>query len=242
MHFTSLWSVLLVTSMAERACDGECLDEKQVFVQLRSEVRDSKDSDTGVAAHPRWRRRRRRRRFHPYHPYGPTSTTTTITTTSVTTSVTTSTTTSVTTSTTTSTTISTVTIPVCRDTRALTLRGIFRDVDISDTTVLLTADEEENAGCCIRDFPGSVAVLAILFGQDIAGVNGLTVSLEAPDGQSHELGVAPSGQNRFEAQTDIFNGAVVSGVWKLTILASPDAGSQTTFFEARLLLPRDQCD
>ena len=199
MHFASLWSVLLlVTSMAERAgCDdAECLDEKQVFVQLRSEVRDSKDSDTGVAAHPRWRRRRRFTRFHPfhpYHPYGPTSTTTTITTTS----------------TTTSTTISTVTIPVCRDTSRLTLRGNFLGVDISNTTVLLTADEGENAGCCIQDISDSV-VLDLYFGKTIAG-NGSTVSLEAPDGQSHELGVALPGQDRFEARTDIFQGAVVSG-------------------------------
>ena len=65
IHFSSLMSVLLLlTSVAERAgCDdAECLDEKQVFVQLRSELRDPKDSDPRVAAHPRWRWRRRWRR------------------------------------------------------------------------------------------------------------------------------------------------------------------------------------
>ena len=85
-------------------------------------------------------------------------------------------------------------------------------------------------------------MLDILFGQVIAGVNGSTVSLEAPDGQSHELGVALPGQDRFEVRTEIFEGAVVSGVWKTTILASPDAGSQITFIVVALYLLRDQCD
>ena len=62
--------------------DAECLDEKQVFFQLLSELHDSKDSDpgVGVAAHPRWRWRRMaaaNRRYHPQcwppqhyqHPY-----------------------------------------------------------------------------------------------------------------------------------------------------------------------------
>ena len=78
IHFSCLLSVLLLlTSEAGSSkahCDlkdGECLDENQVFVQLRSEVRDSKDSDHSVAAHPRWHWRRHNRRHHGYHPYGP---------------------------------------------------------------------------------------------------------------------------------------------------------------------------
>ena len=74
IHLLSLLSVLLLlTSEAERAncdlIDAECLDEKQVFFQLRSEVRDPKNSDPGVAAHSRWRWRRRNRRNGRYHGY-----------------------------------------------------------------------------------------------------------------------------------------------------------------------------
>ena len=66
IYFLPLFSVLLLsTSEAEKANsdlkDAECLDEKQVFFQLRSEVRDPcgpKGSGPGVAAHPRWRRNR----------------------------------------------------------------------------------------------------------------------------------------------------------------------------------------
>ena len=47
-----------------------------VFFQLR----EAKDSDLGVAAHPRWHWWQRNRRHHGYHPYGPTSTTSSTTT------------------------------------------------------------------------------------------------------------------------------------------------------------------
>ena len=54
IHFSSLMSVLLLqllTSVAERAgCDdAECLDEKQVFVQLRSELQHIHAGVGGVA-------------------------------------------------------------------------------------------------------------------------------------------------------------------------------------------------
>ena len=62
LHFGFLGLVVgavTLTSEGQRpGCDikdGECLDEKQVFFQLLSELHDSKDSDPGVAAHPRWR-------------------------------------------------------------------------------------------------------------------------------------------------------------------------------------------
>ena len=38
--------------------DAECLDDKQIFFQLLSELHDSNDADPGVAAHPHWRWRR----------------------------------------------------------------------------------------------------------------------------------------------------------------------------------------
>ena len=83
IHFSSMSVLLLLTSVAERAgCDDAgCLDEKQVFVQLRSELRDPKDSyPRRLTPHPRWRWRNRRKRRYRYHPYyGPTSTTSTTT-------------------------------------------------------------------------------------------------------------------------------------------------------------------
>ena len=155
MHFSCLLSVILVL-MAEAqksGCDlkhSECLDE-QVFVQLRSEVSDSKDSDTGVAAHPhhpRWRRRRdtgRRRftRFHPYHPYGPTSTTASSDSTS--------------TSTTTSTSTSPTTIQVCEDTLSPKFADNNSNIEIP-TPVLLNIDAEQVAGCCIDDSAAAKSV------------------------------------------------------------------------------------
>ena len=74
MHFLSLSVMLVLTSGCDFK-DVECLDEKQVLFQLRTDVHDSTeylDSHRGlgaVAQDPRsrhWRRRDRR-----YHPYGP---------------------------------------------------------------------------------------------------------------------------------------------------------------------------
>ena len=251
IRFSSLLSLLvLLTSHAQRAgCDmkdAECLDENQVFVQLRSEVRDSKDSDLSVAAHPRWRRRWRRRNQR-YHAYGPSSTT------SITTlrspdpapggqTPTTATTTTTTTSTTTTTT-STTTIPVCtasdddgdgkRDAKAVN----ETDIDIprdANTTVLLVVDAEEAAGCCVENSLSSVGVI-VLFQ---TGSGSLTLSLETPNMQSQELGVTNSAF--FPFSDTIFPGAPVAGVWKLIFKAGPDAaGWRATFSQVAFFV--DQC-
>ena len=130
IHYSSLLSLLLLwTSEAQKSgCDlkdAECLDEKQVFFQLRSEVSDSKDSDHSVAAQRRWRWRRwrrRNRRYHPYHPYGPNTTTTT-----------------------------TTTIPVCgRYSRAVANYTIVDLPPGVNATVLLEIDQEFVIGCCVQ--------------------------------------------------------------------------------------------
>ena len=171
---SSLLSMLLLF-MAEAqksGCDlkhAERLDE-QVFVQLRSEVSDSKDSDTGVAARPRWRwRRRRNRPYSGYRPYGPTTTITSTTTSSTTNP-----------------------IPVCPALGIFIGVGNFTPIAIPadvNTTALLTLDAP--SGCCVSNESISVD-LNIVFdgGDDVTREGNLTVFLETPDLQSKELGVA----------------------------------------------------
>ena len=197
IHLSSLLS-------AERAgChDAECSDEKQVFVQLRSEVRDSKDSDASVASRPRRRWRRRNRRYNPYHPYGP--------------STTTSTTTRTTTSTTTSTTSSTTPIPVCQRAGRTYSAENTAEVDFpADVTTPVLLEVEEAAGCCVE--PGLSLRVDVEFILLANTTGNLTVSLETPDMQSQELGVALPGE-AFGKSVDIFSRARAGGVWNLTFV------------------------
>lgn len=195
--------------MAETAgCDvkhPECLDE-QVFVQLRSEVSDSKDSDTGVAARPRWRWRRRNRRYSGYRPYHPKSTTSTTT---------------CTTSTTTSST--TTTIPVCQQDGGSISGNNGTTVDFPadvNTTVVLPINEFF-AGCCVQK--ENVIVSAPIGAAPREG--NVTVSLETPTMQSKEIGVILAAQSVFDASGPFFPGAKVEGDWTLTFLASPNAAN-----------------
>ena len=223
IQFSSLLPVLLLfTSHAQRAgCDmknAECLDDKQVFVQLRSELRDSKDSVPGVAAHPRGRWRRRNRRNGGYNPYyGPRTATTTTTTSSISTS----------TGSTTTTASSTATIPVCKFTYhdpwvALVENDTEVDFPPSEKTTVLLVVDASFAGCCVV----TTVVGRVRFGSSPGGRFGnLTLSLETPDLQSQPVGVASNGgtggfSNYFRGN---FPGAAVAGVWKLIVEASPDA-------------------
>ena len=162
IQYSSVLSVLLLlTSEAQKSgCDlkdAECLDEKQVFFQLRSEVSDSKDSDRSVTPAQRsrwpWRRwRRRNRRYHPYHPYGPNTTTST-----------------------------TTTIPVCGEESV----GVanFTTVDLPpgvNVTVLLEVNQEAVIGCCVEDKPETVQ-LDVSYSNPAGSLGNLTVFLETPD-------------------------------------------------------------
>lgn len=208
IHYSSLLSLLLLwTSEAQKSgCDlkdAECLDEKQVFFQLRSEVSDSKDSERSVAAQRRrrWRRwRRRNRRYHPYHPYGPNTTTTT-----------------------------TTTIPVCGE-ESIGVAN-FTSVDLppgENVTVLLEVNQEVVKGCCVEDFQNTIT-LQVSYSNP-ADLGNLTVFLETPDMQSKEVGVAFASQSPFLFEGNLFPGAVAGGTWTLTLLASPDAVGWSSFF------------
>jgi len=219
IHFVSLSLLLLpLTAEAQRSgCDlkdAECVDEKQVFFQVRSELRDSKDSDLGMAAHPRWRWRRRNRRYHPYHPYGPSTSTTTSTTTS---------------------------IPVCGLIGNNFGAANFTTVDLPanvNVTVLVEIPEEATIGCCVQDNPTATNLDVSL--SNPARLGNLTVFLETPDMQSKEVGVAFPSDNSFNFFGNLFPGAVVSGVWTITLLASPDAvGWSSRFSQIAFFL--DQC-
>ena len=178
-------------------------------MQLRSEVSDSKDSDTGVAARPRWRWRRRNRRYSRYRPYGPKSTTSTTT---------------CTTSTTTSST--TTTIPVCSVIGGVTGGTNETTVDFPadvNTTVVLPVNAELAAGCCVQAAGGG-PVSVFRFGAAPREGN-LTVSFETPTMQSQEIGVILAADTYFAAFGKFFPGAKVGGDWRLTFLASPDAAN-----------------
>ena len=255
IHLSSLLSFLfLLTSEAQKSgCDlkhAECLDEKQVFVQLRSELRDSKDSDSDVAARPRWRWRRRNGRYHPHHPYGPSTatrnatSTTTSTTTSTATSTTTSTATSTTTSTATSTTTSTTTIPVCLG------NNVPNDVGAQDstfvasadntTTVLLEVDGEQTAGCCVDDVLNSVRIRAGFIWRAGSGI--MVVSLEPPNMQSQFLANFQIGNPTFDLSFgDKFPGAVARGTWKLTFVVPSTLTGWSAEIASTLDLKVDQC-
>ena len=100
----------------------------------------------------------------------------------------------------------------------------------------MEVDAGAAAGCCVDDnaFP-SVGVQVFF---EATGPGSLTVSLETPDMQSQELGVAT---NSFFLYSDaIFGGKAVGGVWKLTFLASPDAdGWSSSLFSLNFFV--EQC-
>ena len=68
----------------------------------------------------------------------------------------------------------------------------------------------------------------------------LTVSLEAPDMQSQELGVALPGLLTFEVTGNFLPGAKAAGLWKLNFLASPEAVGWQAWLTT-LVLVFDQC-
>eukprot|EP00434_Breviolum_minutum_P010331 symbB.v1.2.009116.t1/scaffold572.1/size185581/5 len=219
IHYSSLLSLLLLwTSEAQKSgCDlkdAECLDEKQVFFQLRSEVSDSKDSERSVAAQRRWRWRRwrrRNRRSHPYHPYGPNTTTTT-----------------------------TTTIPVCGE-ESIGVAN-FTSVDLppgENVTVLLEVNQEVVKGCCVEDFQNTID-LDVSYSNPAGSLGNFTVFLETPDMQSKEVGVAFASQSPFGFDGNLFPGAVAGGTWTLTLLASPDAVGWSSFF-SQIGIQLEQC-
>ena len=210
---------LLSLSEAQKAdCDlkdGECLDEKQVFVQLRSEVRDSKDSDTGVAERKRWRwRRRNRRRLRrrqrhmvpPALPAPPPPVPLPVL----------------------------LPVPLPAPAPPPALPSQFAEEATLPTPVLLEVDAEQFAGCCVREAPAPLPV-GVNVDFDCFPCNGtMTVSLETPDmhlefpkKQSlclQELGNV-SGGSAFASSLIISAGAeVVEGVWKFILEGSAGAG------------------
>ena len=95
------------------------------------------------------------------------------------------------------------------------------------TTVLLEVCAEQDAGCCVEN---TKSVKVLVFFADTTPTGNLTVSLETPDMQSQELGVTLGSD--FSFRGNISPGVVLSGVWKLKFLASPDAaGFSGRFFE-----------
>ena len=160
----------------------ECVDEKQVLFQLRSDgTRDSTesylDSHQGlgaVAQDPPPRSWRRRDRRYSYHPYGPTSTSASASTSS----------TSTTTSTSSST--STVTIPSC------IAIGLQFEADnstnpalpASENTTVLLEFQGPTAGCCAGSQVSVTAQITAV--GETSGI--LAVFLETPTGQSELLG------------------------------------------------------
>ena len=220
----TVFRVLPKNQIVDAGCDmkdAECLDENQVFVQLRSDVRNSKDSDPSVAAHPRWRRRRRFTRFHPfhpYHPYGPTSTTASGDTTSTTTGM---------------------VFPVCTlisatkqtSTQVLSAGAI--------TTEKVRFRGLQFRGCCVEDIDSSLSLL-VNFNSSRAG--DLNVSLEPPNLQSQPLGVVPGTDFQFNFSGNIFKGVEASGAWDVIFLASPAAiGWSSDPLVIQLELKLDQC-
>ena len=216
IHYSSLLSLLLLwTSEAQKSgCDlkdAECLDEKQVFFQLRSEVSDSKDSERSVAAQRRWRWRRRNRRYHPYHPYGPNTTTTT-----------------------------TTTIPVCGEESIGVANFTSVDLPPGENvTVLLEVNQEVVKGCCVEDFQNTID-LDVSYSNPAGSLGNFTVFLETPDMQSKEVGVAFASQSPFGFDGNLFPGAVAGGTWTLTLLASPDAVGWSSFF-SQIGIQLEQC-
>lgn len=242
IKFSSLLPVLLLlTSHAQRAgCDmkdSECLDEKQVFFQLRSELRDSKETDPGGAAHPSWRWRRRN---HGYHPKGPSTTTT-------------------------NTTIPPPApepaplAPVCN----FLSSGVIQSQNFipglglplppnRNTTVLWKVDAQAAAGCCVRDVLGAVGV-DVVFTR--VSAENVIASLENPNMQSKQLSpvvtigspnflpVPDPSRNQFKFVFDpmnIFPGAVVGGIWTVTFHVADGFGEwAASFFTLSIIV--DQC-
>ena len=167
-----------------------------------------KDSDG-----PRGRRwRRRNRRYHRYHSYRPASAT------SATTSISTSASTTTTTSSTTTSTASCTstrdpTIPVCGETGTLYIRDT--STYNRNTELLLgdVDDEDASEGCCVDTRP---LVTELSFSSAVPLTGNLTISLETPDNQSQQLGVADT-PVVFEFEGNSLQGAVAFGVWKFTL-------------------------
>ena len=226
MHFLSLSVMLVLTSGCDFK-DVECVDEKQVLFQLRSDVRDLTeylDSHQGlgaVAQDPRSRRWRRHDRR--YHPYGPPSTSASASTTS--TSTTTSSTSSTSSSTSSTTSTSTVTIPSC------IAIGLQFEADnstnpalpASENTTVLLEFQGPTAGCCVGSQVSVTAQINAV--GETSGI--LAVFLETPTGQSELLGSVDDGLGfGFSSSSGIvFPGEVIAGVWKLIFLGSVDAAN-----------------
>ena len=100
------------------------------------------------------------------------------------------------------------------------------------TEVLLDVDAEVLAGCCVE---GTVKVAVNFVAGPTTGF--VTVSLESPDLQSTPLGNAT---DSFSFESDIFQGAVPLGVWKLKLLASSDAAGWVFTF-GRFQMELGQC-
>ena len=96
---------------------------------------------------------------------------------------------------------------------------------------------EEAAGCCVE--PGLSLRVDVEFILLANTTGNLTVSLETPDMQSQELGVALPGE-AFGKSVDIFSRARAGGVWNLTFRASPDAAFWTNH-RSNLALVAEQC-
>ena len=111
------------------------------------------------------------------------------------------------------------------------------DVDLPasrPTEVLLDVDAEV-AGCCVE---GTVRVgINFLPGSRTGFV---AVSLESPDLQSAPLGNVTDANIFTLESTDILQGAVALGVWKLKLLASSDAAGWVVTF-VRFQMDLGQC-
>lgn len=117
--------------------------------------------------------------------------------------------------------------------------GLGRYIDLpanANLTILLQVDEYYGApaGCCVQDDPGSVYVVVTF--TDATGLGNLTVSLETPDMQSQEIGVALLGIV-FLLHQRYLSGGADSFWWMLVILARKTADS---FFCHRLFSPELQ--
>ena len=139
-------------------------------------------------------------------------------------------------STTTTTTIAVYPLPLGE---AENSTGLGRNIDLlanANLTILLQVDEYcgAPAGCCVQDDPGSVYVVVTF--TDATGLGNLTVSLETPDMQSQEIGVALLGIV-FLLHQRYLSGGADSFWWMLVILARENDDS---FFCRRLFSPELQ--
>ena len=133
---------------------------------------------------------------------------------------------------------STVTIPFCNASGGIIdEQNETGDIDVPasrPTEVLLDVDAEV-AGCCIE---GTVKVAVNFLPGSPTGF--VAVSLESPDLQSAPLGNATDASAFTLESTDILQGAVALGVWKLKLLASSDAAGWVVTF-VRFQMDLGQC-